>query len=561
MLTLLPVLTNWLANSYEVTVQDLVLPLILAFLTSTIIAFIFLKDYKKNKLSAWIGAILAVLIIGFGYDSRYGQVNFIFNALNPIPELSNDQKKILFSLEFVLLILLTAKSLTFYLRKIFEAKKWKTGDFATGILIAITVAFLFKFVPTTQTIVTEWPQFFYRPPALNVSLKANPNNKPDIYYIVMDRYASQSVLTDQLHFDNSDFINYLESNNFTTNPQGHNNYPYTTMSIASTLNASYLSDLATKFSGVSDQTIEPYHDAVRYSSVIRKLKSLGYTYDEVGSWYETTNQAPLADNYYQPEGQLTILNQRITLNNFSKNYLAESVWWQFVTFGLKFGHFQIATYSASSGPSSEIYKINELKDIAAEPSGAKFVFAHILVPHDPYYFNSDGSLSDNPSTDNQGKLVTQKYTSQIQFMNSQMKNVISEIQKNSGGNAVIILQSDEGPYPLELNDQQFDINQLNGELAGNDMTKWSENDLLMKYGNLDAYSVPKAAKTDLAAGGDPVNIFRLIFNTYFEAKMPYLPLCYWAYSNGRSQPFVYTGINKQITGQDNPACPSDDIFK
>ena len=557
MLAAVPILTNWMANNYQVTLVDLVLPITSTFLTSLILSIIFRKDFRQNKLSCLIGALSADLLLCFNFDAKFGQINFIFNALNPIPELSDSQKSVLFSFAFIVIIVLVAKWVTRLIRKFLENKNWQTDVFANGILIVIGITFLLQFYPTVKTIVIEWPQFFYRPPTITADLKVDLANKPDIYYIVLDRYASQSVLTNQFNFNNNDFVNYLNNNGFSVNPDAHNNYPYTTQSISSTLNAGYNTDMIGKFSKASDQILEPYDDSIRYSSVIEKLKSLGYSYSEIGNWYETSNQAPLADDYYQPEGQLTIFNKQITLNNFSKNYLGGSVWWQFVRAGLRIGNFSVAIYSGLSGPEETYYQLNQLKNIAANSSGGKFVFAHILVPHDPFYFNADGSLSDNPSSDNQGETIKQKYIGQVQYINGRMTSLIDEIKKNSGGKAVIVLQSDEGPYPIQMNDQTFDTSASDSELASGDMTKWSDNNLLMKYGNLAAYDIPAASKTDLANGTDPVNVFRLIFNTYFDGKMSYLPLCYYAYPNGRAETFVYDDITARLTGKRNPACPTE----
>lgn len=438
--------------------------------------------------------------------------------------------------------------------------KWRpaTEVVANIIIITLATAFFILSYSLAKDIIIEWPQFFYRPPDISESLALDSAGaRPDIYYIVLDRYANSNVLKSQFNFDNSDFTNFLEINGFLVNPDAYSNYPYTAMSMASTLNISYNTDLVSKFASVSAQTTDAYHQAIRYASVIRQLKSLGYTYYHLGTWYEATNKAPLADYTYQDDGQLTLFNHTYTLNQFSKREFMRSYIWKFIQRGFKVGGYQVYAYRGQEQLGDILSKINLLKNMADGPAGGRFIFAHILVPHDPFYFKADGSFSPDTGIDDKGKPVKQKYTDQVQFINSQMKDIINRIEQNSQNQAVIILQSDEGPYSKHFDGKYIDSSAVNNQLAVGDMRRWTASNLKMKYGILAAYQVPKAGEVDLAAGADAVNIFRLVFNTYFGGNLPYLPACYYAFPDGRFEPYVYTEIGERLTGQANPACTSD----
>jgi hypothetical protein len=440
-----------------------------------------------------------------------------------------------------------------------KAKNWTGNELAGGVALAILVAFSLQFFTTLSVLISAWPQYSYRPPELSITT-TNPASKPDVYYIVLDRYTSQSVLTNQFGFDNSDFLSFLTTNQFSVNPNAHSNYPYTTMSIASTLNADYHTDPISKFASASNQTLEPYHDSIRYASVIQEFKKLGYSYYHLGSWYEASNQAPLADHYFQPEGQLTIAGQTIPLNTFSKNELSRSLYWDIVNQGITMGKLSLLGYSGQNEVDATLSKISTLKNLAVQPSGGRFIFAHILVPHDPYYFNADGSLSASSGNDNVGQTIKQKYVGQVEYINSQMKDILTSVQTHSQGKAVVIVQADEGPYPMQLNDQNFDQHSVGDELSNGDMSAWSDQNLQMKYGILAAYHLPQASPEALAAGGDSVNIFRVFFNSYFGSKLPYLPRCYYDFPNGRGQSFVYSDITSRLTGQSSSLCPKDSKF-
>lgn len=555
MLSALPVMTDWLKNRYQVTAEDLILPLLLGLILSIIICVLFYKSFRLNRFAALIGGIFAILILNQKYDERFHSALPILRSLSPFVDLRK-MDGLFYSLIFFLIVITLAFLIIRSIGKITLERKWQMDVFANAIYITISVSFLLQFFPLIKTLIAEWPQFYYRPPAISTPMNATAD-KPDIYYIVLDRYTNQNVLKNQFSYDNSGFINFLTDNNFSVDAGANANFPYTTMSIASTLNAGYNSDLISKFGRSKSQTLEPYHDAVQYASVTQKLKSLGYVYHQLGSWYEADNKAPLADYNYQPEGQLTIFNHTFTLNSFSKVRLQESVLWQVAQHGFRIGNLHIISYNSISEGDATIYKLNQLQKIAEMPAGNRFVFAHILVPHDPYYFKADGSLSTSPNSDSFGEPIKQKYLGQIEFINNQMTDLINKIRKNSDNRAVIIIQSDEGPYPMQLNDNNFDSTAVGDEMDNRDMRDWSDRNLRMKYGVLAAYSIPAAKLADVSAHADSVNIFRLVFNTYFDAKMPYLAGCSYALTNGRNQPFVYADISKRLGNKSESACLPD----
>ena len=69
------------------------------------------------------------------------------------------------------------------------------------------------------------------------------NNMPDIYYIVLDMYASSDVLKDVFGYDNSSFTDFLEERGFYVAYNSRANYPVTYLSLASSLNMGYVNRL------------------------------------------------------------------------------------------------------------------------------------------------------------------------------------------------------------------------------------------------------------------------------------------------------------------------------
>jgi hypothetical protein len=145
--------------------------------------------------------------------------------------------------------------------------------------------------------------------------------------------------------------------------------------------------------------------------------------------------------------------------------------------------------------------------------GPKFVFAHILLPHPPFVFASDGSeldpgysysLNDEngyPGTDDQYREL---YVGQTQFLNSQLEPVIDAILSNSKTPPIIILQADHGPGMLAVSGSA------------------SRTCLRERFSPFSAYYLPGVDPEKIPDDITPVNLYRIIFNEYFDANLPLL---------------------------------------
>jgi hypothetical protein len=197
-------------------------------------------------------------------------------------------------------------------------------------------------------------------------------------------------------------------------------------------------------------------------------------------------------------------------------------------------------------------QLNALEGIAKhEEPGGRFIFAHILVPHEPYYFNKDGSISETPGTDSVGKPIKDKYTGQIEFINTHIKELVRSIQAKSNGQAVILLNADEGPWPQYLNDtlktpQVPDKQTTDGIVEKEDMRNWPQDWLQMKFGILQAAYIPKATPEDNAQINS-VNLFRIILNRYTGTDLPLLPSCNFGITEGTAHEFKYSDLTDKLS--------------
>lgn len=329
-------------------------------------------------------------------------------------------------------------------------------------------------------------------------------DKPDIYYIILDRYAGSRSLKEQYNFDNEPFLNLLRSKGFYVPENSTTNYPKTSPSLTSSLNMSY-NDYLTKLTngGTSgDESITT--PLIQNNKVIQFLKDRGYRVYNMGSWWAETATNPNAvKNFTLHYGVYPFADE------FTTGFLNTTI-----TAPILKATFHDNT-AVSTNPQNNLhrkmadYEFSEIPKIAKE-RGPKFVFIHILLPHDPFVFDKNCKpISEdvvNAKTDQHNYLI------QVECANKKTTSAVNSILSESKNPPVIILQADEGPYPM------------NSPLPPKQ--SWSTADtqsLREKFPILNAYYFPGIKNTKLYNNITPVNSFRVLFNDYFGTNYPLLP--------------------------------------
>lgn len=349
---------------------------------------------------------------------------------------------------------------------------------------------------------------------------------PDIYYMVFDRYAGPKSLKEEYNFDNSKLYNFLEKNGFYIAKDATSNYPKTFLSLGSSLNFEYLDFLTEKTGGgaTSDESVvTPY---IRNNKVIKFLKDKGYTYVHIGPVWTPTSINPNADkNYIFKDGlypnadEFTsgFLNQTIAAPVFKAVFLDKT--------------------AVSKDPYNNdhrkriFYEMQVVKEVPKIP-GPKFVFVHVLIPHDPFVLDKNC----NPiSEEVVGKYNHQtNYANQLMCANSMIMATVETILKDSKRPPVIILQSDEGPFPMNApipKDQSW--------------ASVSNDSLREKFPILNAYLFPGKKDTKLYSSITPVNSFRVVFNTYFTTSYPLLPDKNYVFQDGKNY-YKFTDVTDKL---------------
>jgi len=390
------------------------------------------------------------------------------------------------------------------------AVAWARIDFTPANVVLNGIAFVLFIFPAWQVASHEWSagggsrviaKAFDESAqeATDASLVADPTrakNTPDIYYFIFDRYGSQSTLAEYFGFDNGDLIDFLEAKGFYVASDSHANYLKTAHSLASTFNMGYLDFLREDpRSKIGDW--HPIFDMLRDHRVGRFLKSNEYDFIQIGAWWGPTQYNPSADeNYSYGFGEFEHRYLRKTIIPAVLNAVAPAS-----TYAKR---LQWDIGQCQRVP-RQIEKVKEIGD----RSEATFVFAHILVPHDPYVFAPDGRCLSFEEHERRTK--RDGYVEQVRYANSLIKDFVSALLAKEGPQPIIIIQADEGPFP----DRYRHSNR-----------SWHEatlDELRMKMGILNAYYFPDGNYRDLDQHITSVNTFRILFNKYFGTKLERLP--------------------------------------
>jgi hypothetical protein len=308
----------------------------------------------------------------------------------------------------------------------------------------------------------------------------SPQNPPDVYYFILDMYTRADILKNAYNYDNSGFVDALEKRGFYVARCSQSNYSRTEISLASSLNLSYLPDLDPKFANPESIARSHLWDTLRHNTVRYELERMGY------------KTISFANGF--PWSELDDADMFLTPPPFSSGMTEFETLFLQTTFGRTledFGWLDLDQISGQNFRDRDMLVFNSMQKVVRMP-GPKFVYVHLILPHPPFVFGPDGKYTNPADFWNEKKLYPASkfqvgYTNQLTFLNAKILPVLDTILSESKTPPVIILQGDHGLW-LQPNPQHFFI--------------------------LNAYHLP-GHETELYPTISPVNSFRLVFNDYF----------------------------------------------
>lgn len=324
----------------------------------------------------------------------------------------------------------------------------------------------------------------------------------DIYYLILDRYPSQHVLARYYGIEDSALYRRLPELGFQVMPASQTNYPRTIHSLASSLNLDYLDEIA-QAQGPDETSTGPLVEMLQDHAVGRFLKDQGYTYVHLGSWWDPTETNSLADVNPRFESGSDFL---ATLNETT---ILPELLGRLRRLGLPVAGGPVDNYTRHY--EAGVFDLERLPELA-QIAGPKFVFVHILLPHDPYVFDEDGSMV-RPE-DRRSRSREENFRRQLAFTDEQVGAFLASIlDVPADEQPIVVLQADEGPQPRRYDS---DEGGFRWDLA-------TPEELDEKFGILNAFFLPGPEAPMPYDGISPVNAFRLVLGGYFGADLPLLP--------------------------------------
>ena len=328
----------------------------------------------------------------------------------------------------------------------------------------------------------------------------NPGSdaKPDIYYLIFDRYGSGQNLAEHYGYDNSPFLDALRDRGFYVAEEAHANYIKTPLSLVSSLNMEYLDGDALQAEAASGKDSGVIHRQLRGQlRVPAELKELGYRHIHVANWWEPSATNATADTVHRYEAT----------SEFSSAVLRMSALGA-IGAGTSLGPLDRAVLYEHT-----LFEFRVLEASADDP-GPKFVFAHFLVPHPPYVFHADGSfVRDEPIATEDERAG---YLRQMEYTNERILGLVDRLlDRPPDERPIILLQADEGPFPA-----RYDADEWRFDWRTATTEEFEE-----KFGILSAYHLPGVDPVEAGLYPDitPVNSFRVVFDAYFGADLGLLP--------------------------------------
>lgn len=452
---------------------------LLVFLCSLIIYLLLYRIYKNKTKAGFLTTFTATLFLYFGN---------IKNGLSQVPWIGFLSRHTFFlPLLFLLLVFV------FY-----QLQKKNINSKLT--LLLNTLLFLYiglemsKWITSTQQAEKNLPTTYIAPADLrSVAIK---NKLPDIIYIVLDCYPSPSFQEEMLGKKDHYLDSSLKKMGFFSIPEPRSNYNGTAFTLSSVLQLEYHNWLNDNIKSNS------FH----YNKAMQLVKNAAL-FDILLQYKYQLHNFSIFNFADRPAiKKLTFLSmptQHIIFYNTIVNTIQREILWRF----------------NPKLNASEDEKINRNKELLSFTKGynqqvadsltyfpgstnnpaPSFVYAHLLMPHFPYFFDSTGRAY--PENEIYGNMMIKdkiKFRNYISYTDKKITRVIQSLLQKKGSNSIIIVQSDHG-------------------LSDFDKTRKQD-----AFRNYSAFYFPDRDYSQLYPGMSNVNTFRIVLNKYFGQQLPLL---------------------------------------
>lgn len=300
---------------------------------------------------------------------------------------------------------------------------------------------------------------------------------------------------EEFSFDNSRLDSLLTAHHFFISKKSAGNYNITPFSVSSTLNLDYLNG-SLEGRKLTGKLILQGIRTLSLSKLPVFLKQEGYIIKNY-SLFDLQGHPAVHTAYFE-----FIRNEIINTPTLFGN-IHRDISWRFSNsrfLNSVLNGIGLENNSSQTHIDNNKFNFNSLmKEIPISDTAPKFVYCHLMLPHEPFLLDKKGNLLTDllsaKKTDNK-----ELYLGQLEYANSLISQIIPTISKAASRPRVVIIEGDHG---FRFYDQ------LN-----------NKNDL---FKNLNAYYFSDGNYSGLYDGISPVNSFRVILNKYFNQHLRLLP--------------------------------------
>ena len=509
-----PVISLLANNLLEMNIKQAIRPLLVSLILAGITYLIFQVIFRDARKAAILASFTGLVIYSYGFL-------YDFLRAHPLAGHNLGRHSLLGSVYIIFTIIV-------YFLLIRKKNYGGDSTLALNLISIILVA-----MPLWEIV------RFETKPALNLSMNSateealriwqgktlaenqnlpvidDPDQKPDIYLIILDMYGRQDALSDDIHFDNSKFIQQLENLGFTVASCSRSNYAQTRFSLSNMLNLNYIQGISDN--GDMDDVLE---EGIKHSLVRNELSKMGYKTVAFATGFPFSEITD-ADLFVAPEDpglmnpSIQPFEAMVVKSTFLR--LPIDLHPPFLSRILNNITFPYSMHIARLDST-----LTGLNALPAEP-GSKFVFAHLMIPHPPYIYNPDGTIrvDDRYYREALNQPVSEEYfqdgyRNNLEYANQAIVPILENVIMNSKTPPIVILTSDHG-----IRDQN-------------------------RMDNLTAIFMPDS-KNLVYRTITPSNYFRVVFNSIFHTTFPILEDR--SYYSGYPDRYEYTLVNESA-----PAC-------
>ena len=481
--SIFPVIFLYSQSNNILPFRGFIIPLFLSIFVTLLLLIVVRYVLKNKPKSALIVSLFVFLSLTFGHFK-----NLLSNN-EGVFEITDIHVVVLYA------ILVIVGSFYFIKTK----RKLDNATIITNSVAFVLVVIVLVNIGTYNFEKSFYDEFNNSAPNLSLGV-SETYGSPDVYILILDAYANQMVLQKFFDYDNQEFINSLiDLGFFVPNKYTNSNYIGTHNSVPSILNMDYVDHLVP--SGVSDKYKEEVLSKSNSNNIVmQNFKAMGYKNISLDSGWLGTRVVDIAD-----ENLCENSNDSRILNLLKGNTILQSL-------------ILIILNESGQDPSLNVLNnldqvpidhekrqkvfcnLSELPQIHLKFEEPVFVFWHILSPHTPWVFDSNGDppLQKVSSLMKNVKKRQTAYLNEMEFINKKIIDITKKLISESDNEPIIIILSDHGT-----------------RIVDNEITDDEKN--IVKYGNLMAFNLPNDVEP-LAYETTPVNIFRLIFNSYFNGN-------------------------------------------